>query len=240
MIIEKLNEYYSQLTKRDKRSYFYISQASACERQVYYEMLGYEGAPESAEGMRKMRAGSHSHIRLLSDLHSAGVRVVASEVSVPDNDLIHGRCDCIINDSGEDIVVDFKTSASYGFNLLKDNIKNPEHELQVQLYLHFLKKKWGLLVYECKDTNELHEIAVEYNKALCEQTLEKLKKLKEKIEAKQLPDIPQDIAAWKCNYCRFKEQCLKDGKAVVGRPLTANNYLNIPVSERFANQKTLK
>lgn len=237
MIIEKLNDYYLSLTKRERKGYFYCTDVARCPRDVYYEMSGHKGEEESAKGMRRMRAGSHSHLRLLSDLHSAGVRVVASELSIPENELIHGRCDCIINDGKDDMVIDFKTSGDYGFNLLKEGNGNKDHELQVQLYLHFFQKQWGLIIYENKNDNELLEIPVEYNKELCEQALQNLKELKQKIDNKILPAIPQDIQKWKCSYCRFKKKCEEDEKKVSSE---IADYLKKPLpNNRPNNQNTL-
>lgn len=208
MIIEDLNKYYEKIGNSGKHAaYFYITDVSSCPRALYFSMTGEEGEKINIEGIRRMKMGNKLHESIVGDLFSAGVRIVASEISIPENDFIHGRADVIISHKNELVVVDIKSIAGYGYKLITDNKLNSEHIDQVNLYLHFFNLKKGLIIYTNKNTQELIEIPVEYNELRALELLENLKILKQKINKKEIPDIPENIESWKCSYCKFKETC---------------------------------
>jgi CRISPR/Cas system-associated exonuclease Cas4 (RecB family) len=83
-----------------------------------------------------------------------------------------------------------------------------ENVNQIQLYLHFFKIPKGILLYINKNTLELKEFLVEYDRFRAEKLLKDLAELKIKID-KNL--VPQRLAEypenWQCQYCQFKEIC---------------------------------
>jgi CRISPR/Cas system-associated exonuclease Cas4 (RecB family) len=140
--------------------------------------------------------------------------VVASEVKTPPKELISGRADAIISDGKDLHVVDIKSMNSMVFKKL-DSPKE-ENINQLQLYLHFFKVSKGILLYVNKDTQELKEFFINYDRAWAETLLKDLTDLKEKIDSDIIPDRLQSWPKnWQCTYCQFKEICRMAGKGEV-------------------------
>lgn len=137
----------------------------------------------------------------LRDIH-----VVASEVNIPPQEIISGRVDAVVSDGKDLYVLDIKSMNGMIFNNLKE--PKPEHINQVQLYLHFLKQKKGILLYVNKDTQGLKEFFVDYNREIADPLLRDLQALKQRIDSDIIPcrlaDWPQN---WQCKYCQFKDIC---------------------------------
>ena len=159
---------------------------------------------------RVMHNGDFVHARLAEVLQKVGVlKEEDVEVSLPENDIVRGRVDAIIEVDGEKLVVDFKSMNSFQFKTLES--PSPDHVKQVMLYLHFLSLKKALLVYECKNTQELKEFEVLYDDNVVNQSLAYFYRLKSQINQDVLPDVPEDIEKWKCDRCPFLEECKKVG-----------------------------
>jgi len=207
VIVDKLHEYYERLSNSKHAKYFYVTDIAGCPRAVFFSMTGEIGEKTPAGGIKKMRMGSKIHEHLMGDMFSSGMRVVASEISIPDNELIHGRADCIVCIDNELILLDFKSIMSFGYKIINDKKLNEEHIAQVNLYLHFFNLKRGFLIYMNKDNQDLLEVEVLYDEKKALECLDKLKDLRLKIDNKILPEIPTNLEGWKCAYCSHRKLC---------------------------------
>jgi len=209
MLIEKINKYFESQKDRERDRKFHVSEVGNCDRALYFDFLGYEKEEIDAATRMKFHNGNVSHRKIVSILLGCNdINVVGAEVTIPENDLITGRADLVVSLDNQLYVVDIKTIADYGFNLLSsvsDISKN--YIYQIQLYMHFLKIPNGIILFENKNTNEMKEFFISYNKDLCEKLIERMKNLKIKIDNKIVPEKPYDLEDWQCNYCRFKKVC---------------------------------
>jgi len=205
MLKEIINKFYADQSRDREQIHFYITDAGKCPRAIFFKFKKAPRKEMEARILRIFDQGNYVHLRLMRDLFSLGI-VVASEIDIPPKEDISGRADAIIRIDNELYLVDFKSINSS----ILQRMEKPkeEHVLQLQLYLHFFNLKKGILLYEGKDTSELKEFPVNYDKKLVKKVLNDFKRLKINVQKnllpQQLPDYPEN---WQCQYCQFKEIC---------------------------------
>jgi len=215
MLKELINQFYSNQRKDRQQHHFYISDAGKCGRAIFFR---FKKAPAEEIEPRVLRLFDHGdsiHRLIMKPLLSMKeIHVIASEVDIPPQELIRGRADAIISDGKDLYVLDIKSINSMLFKSLES--PKEEHINQIQLYLHFLDPKKGILLYVNKDTQELKEFIVKYDPQRVQSLLKILYDLKKKIDANivpaRIPGWPDD---WQCQYCPFKEICLTAGEGEV-------------------------
>jgi len=212
MLKELINQYYLDRQKDREQHHFYITDAGKCPRATFFKFKKAPREEMEARILRLFDHGDYIHQLIMRPLLSMReIHVVASEINIPPQQLISGRADAILSDGKELYLLDIKSINGTIFKSL-DKPKE-EHINQIQLYLHFLDPKKGILLYVNKDTQELKEFFVDYDKERAENLLKDLIELKKKIDAniipKRLPDWPDN---WQCRYCVFKEICQTAGE----------------------------
>lgn len=211
MLIELIDKYYQDKRKDRAQEHFYISDAGKCPRAIYFSMKGYPKKEKEPRILRIFDRGDIIHQRLMANFWSIPeIRVVASEIDIPSKELFHGRADVIISVNDKLYVVDMKSSSDFKFQKLTEPEK--PHQYQVQLYMHYFKIEQGILLYENKNTQALKEFELKYDADLCKKIINDFKTLKYQIENEILPPKPQNLEAWECEYCDFKEECDKINK----------------------------
>ena len=215
MLKELINQFYSNQRKDREQHHFYISDAGKCSRAIFFK---FKKAPREEMEPRVLRMFDHGdsiHRLIMKPLLSMKeVHVVASEVNIPPQELIKGRADAIISDGKTLYVLDIKSMNSMVFK----NLSQPkeEHINQIQLYLHYLDPKKGILLYVNKDTQELKEFLVSYDPERAHSLLKILSGLKTKIDSNIIPPrILEWPENWQCQYCQFKEICSMTGEGNV-------------------------
>ena len=207
MLKELIDEAYVEKRKEREKTHFYVTDAGKCPRAVYFSLKDAPKEPLDARTLRIFENGDHTHMRLASALFSLGI-VCAVEVSIPPDETIHGRADAIVRIDGTTYAVEFKSINRYAFEN-KLNAPQPEHLRQIQLYLHFFKIPKGILIYESKDTQDIKEFIVEYDKALVSETLAEFERLRGHVDSGIVPSKPSDIEPWRCEYCSYQKTCAK-------------------------------
>ncbi|MDO8663654.1 MAG: Dna2/Cas4 domain-containing protein [Candidatus Wildermuthbacteria bacterium] len=207
MLKELIDKFYLERQKDREQRHFYITDAGKCPRAIFFKFKNAPREEMEAKILRMFDHGDHIHQLIMKPLLSVReIHVVASEVNIPPQELISGRADAIISDGKDLYVLDIKSMNSMIFK----NLTEPKEEntYQVQLYLHYFKISRGILLYVNKDTQELKEFRVDYDKDLSDRLLAELSNLKTKIDGNI---IPQRISGypgdWQCKYCAFKEVC---------------------------------
>ena len=205
MLNDLIDKYY--LSKQDNREqhHFYITDAGKCERGIFFKFKNVSREKMDGRMLRLFEHGDYIQMQILNSLFSLGI-VRASEVTIPQQEIISGRADAIVTLNNELYVVDFKSMNSMIFKKLTQ--AKEENVNQIQLYLHFFKINKGILLYVNKDTLELKEFLVDYDKELVEKLLSDLKVLKEKIDNNIVPkSLPNTSTNWQCRYCSFSNVC---------------------------------
>lgn len=231
MLRELIDQFYQDSFEERERSYFYVSDVGKCPRALYFH---FKNAPREKPDPRVLRVfdqGDYIHMRLMSVLFGLGI-VRAVEIRMPPNDLIHGRADAIISLDNKPYVVELKSSA--GFKFRRMNEPQADHVKQIQLYMHYFEVPRGILLYENKDTQELKDFLVEYEADLTEELISNFQFLREQIEKDIIPEIPENIEAWRCRYCEYRTGCQRweNSKLKSRKPSEHKAKTMVFVSER--------
>lgn len=208
MIKEKIDEFYTRKQNEREKNHFYITDAGKCPRTIYFQFKKIPKKEMEARVLRLLEHGEYTHMRIMAVLFSMGL-VRASEIEIPKQEIINGRADAIISMNNELYVVEIKSINKNAFSMLKE--PNQDHLKQIQLYLHYFKIPKGILVYECKDTQDIKEFLINYDEKFVIKILDSLNNLKKEIDSNQIPNIPEDLEAWRCDYCSYLEECKKHG-----------------------------
>jgi len=220
-LIDLIDKYYEDKNYEKDKQHFYITDAGKCPRNVYFSMKGYPKKAKEGRTLRIFDRGDIIHQRIMSVLLGIPeVRVVSSEVDIPSKELFHGRADAVISIESNLYVVEIKSSGDFKFRKLT----SPEdaHKKQVQLYMHYFKIPYGIVIYENKNTQAMKEFEEKYDPKLCKKIISEFEELKYQIENEIMPPIPLDLKEkrdaaevgeggfpWECEYCDFKEECGK-------------------------------
>jgi CRISPR/Cas system-associated exonuclease Cas4 (RecB family) len=231
MLKELINKYYSELKKDREQHHFYITDAGKCPRAIFFKFKKAPSEEIEPRILMMFDHGDHIHQLIMKPLFGVKeIRVVASEINIPPQELITGRADAIISDGKDLYVLDIKSINGQIFNSLDE--PKQEHINQIQLYLHFFKQKKGILLYVNKDTQELKEFFVDYNSKIAENLLKELQILKTKIEKNIIPprlkDWPEN---WQCQHCYFKSICSLAGPGEMDWEKFKQKIEAIPASE---------
>lgn len=205
MIKEKIDELYLSKHRDRDKEHFYITDSGKCPRAVYFQFKKVPKKEMDARALRIFEHGDYTHMRIISTLFALGL-VKATEIDIPNKEIVHGRADVIVNIDNEPYVVEIKSINSAAF--FKRNEPDPDHYKQLQMYLHFFNIKKGILIYENKNTQELKEFTVEYDEKTVREILEKFEILKAQIQNNIVPPV-NDVEEWRCGYCPYAEECKK-------------------------------
>ncbi len=212
MLKELIDKFYLDRKKDKEQQHFYITDAGKCPRSIFFKFKNAPRAEMEARVLRMFDHGDSIHQLIMKPLLSVReIHVVAAEVNIPPQALISGRADAILSDGKDLYVLDIKSMNSMIFR----NLTEPKEENidQLQLYLHYFKIPKGMLLYVNKDTQDLKEFLIDYNKNRAGKLLKNLNDLKTKIDSDVVPDrISEYPSDWQCQYCQFKEICKMAGE----------------------------
>ncbi len=207
MLKELIDKFYldRERSKERARTRFYITDGGKCPRSIFFKFKNAPKKEMEARILRMFDHGDYIHRLILNTLFSLGI-VRSSEISIPAQKIISGRADAILSWENELYVLDIKSINSFLFKNLSQ--PKPDNVFQLQLYLHFFGIKKGILLYVNKDTQELKEFIVLYDRILANKLLRDLESLRTKIDAnvipKRLTAYPRDK---ECQFCQFREIC---------------------------------
>lgn len=159
-----------------KRSWFYPSEAAATQQELFSAIMAYGYKP--ARTHRVLDNGTDVHNRLLRYLEAQGM-VKAKDVEITDA-LFHGRADALISLDGKVAVLEIKSMNRESFNRL-ENIPDAQSYWQVQLYMHFLKVDYGVILVECKDDQRLKEFHVSRKYKAAKEIIDRFSAMKEEF-----------------------------------------------------------
>ena len=208
MLREFIDKFYLDRQRDREQQHFYITDAGRCARAIFFKFKNVPRKEMEAKILRMFDHGDSIHQLIMRPLLSIReIHVVAAEVKIPPQELVSGRADAILSDGKDLYVLDIKSMNSMIFK----NLKEPKEENvdQIQLYLHFFKISKGILLYVNKDTQELKEFVVDYDRERADCLLKKMSDLKNKIDSDIVPDRLEDYPkSWQCQYCQFKQVCI--------------------------------
>jgi len=218
MLKELIDQFYLENQKNREQTRFYITDAGKCQRAVFFKFKNAPREPIDARLMRIFEHGENIHRSIFNVLYRLRIGV-ATEISIPSQEIISGRADAILCIGNENYVLDIKSINSMLFRKLIE--PKQENIYQVQLYMHYFNIKKAILLYVDKDQQELKEFFLDYDEVLCKGLLDKFYVLKDQVEKNVIPARLEDYPRnWQCTYCAFKDVC----KMVNGGELNWENF----------------
>lgn len=191
-----------------------------CPRYWYYAFEGAEFSDDAdAYAVANMTNGTMSHERLQKAMKDSGI-LMDDEVKVISEDPpIFGFADGILDWNDEILVCEIKTMREESFSYRKTSNKAPSYHLeQIIIYMKILKLAKGVLIYESKNSHELHIIEVDvtddYIKWV-DTAFEWMREVRKTWEEKVLPMKPYRSNSKVCKGCPVKGTCFAGPKGDV-------------------------
>lgn len=198
------NFYKDKKWETRERNYFYASEVGSCERELFMKFKQKEDKPMKPRIYRVLENGNFVHQRYMKMFAEMGM-LIAAEVDTPKNSIIHGRADCIISNGKDIFVVDIKSVSMWSFNNMAEPVTKDKTQLLVYMYYFNIKK--GILLYECKNTQNIKTFEINLDIKFVENLIDNLKELQESISKDLKPDCVGSKE--KCQWCDFKTDCDK-------------------------------
>lgn len=191
-----------------------------CPRYWYYAFSGADFSDDAdAYAVANMTNGTMSHERLQKAMKDSGVMIDDEVKVICEDPPIFGFADGLLSWDEEEIVAEIKTMREESFQYRKQSNKAPVYHLeQLILYMKVLKKSQGVLIYESKNSHELHIIPVEVNDEYIrwvDGAFEWMREVRKAWEDKTLPTKPYRSNSKVCKGCPVKETCFAGPKGDV-------------------------
>lgn len=191
----------------------------ACAR---YWWLAWTGADfednVDAYAVANMTSGTDGHARIQKAITDAGIMVEEEKRIVAQDPPIFGFADAVIQWGEEQPVVEIKTMREESFAYRKHAKPPNYHLMQLIIYMKVLGKKLGILLYENKNSHELHAITVEPTeeyKAWGEYSFDWMRKVRKAWEEGTIPQKTYRSNSKVCKTCPIQKACAAADKGKI-------------------------
>jgi len=196
----------------------------ACARYWYLAFSGTEFIDDNdAYSIANMSSGTMSHERIQKAIEDAGIMVEKEKRIVAQDPPIFGFADAIVQWGEEQPVVEIKTMREESFAYRKHAKPPSYHLMQLVIYMKVLGKKLGVLLYENKNSHELHAITVEPTPELIawgEYAFDWMRTVRKQWETGDIPKKTYRSNSKVCAGCPVRDACaLADKGSVKIEPL---------------------
>ena len=198
--------------------------SGACPRYWWLAWTGAEFEDNAdAYAVANMSSGTDGHARIQKAITDAGIMVEEEKRIVAQDPPIFGFADAIIQWGEEQPVVEIKTMKEESFAYRKHAKPPNYHLMQLIIYMKVLGKKLGVLLYENKNSHELHAITIEPTeeyKAWGEYAFDWMRKVRTQWESGEIPQKPYRSNSKVCKTCPIQKSCsLADKGKIKMEPL---------------------
>lgn len=181
MLIQKIDEYLQARPKDERATHcFHPSSLHKSENYLFEAYLNGDNAEQfPSRVLRIFDNGTLVHERLQNYLKEIGI-LKQAEVPLHNAEYeIKGHADGIIEIAGQEGVLEIKSINTKGFYSLQE--PKTEHILQVNVYMFCLDIPRGVLLYECKDNQELKNFFLKQDEAILKPVLNKIRRVQDRI-----------------------------------------------------------
>lgn len=183
----------------------------ACPRYWYLAWTGADFEDNAdAYAVANMDSGSDRHKRIQAAITAAGIMVEEEKKIITSDPPIFGFADAIIQWGEEQPVVEIKTMKEESFMYRKFAKPPNYHLMQLIIYMKVLGKKLGILLYENKNSHELHAITVEPNPeyiAWADYAFDWMREVRKAWEEEKIPQKPYRSNSKVCKNCPIAATC---------------------------------
>ena len=178
--------------------------------EFYEERTPYEVA--------NMNSGTVNHGRIQEAITNAGIAVEIEKRILASDPPLFGFADAIIQWGEDQPVVEIKTMREESFGYRKFAKAPNYHVMQLVIYMYVLRKKLGILLYESKNTHELHAISIEMTperEAWVELAFQWMRDVRKAWEDGTLPMKPYRANSKICKKCPVRDTCFAAEKGEI-------------------------
>lgn len=183
----------------------------ACPR---YWFLAFSGAEfednNSPYSVANMASGTDAHARIQKAITEAGIMVEEERPIRCSDPPIFGFADAIVQWEEEQPVLEIKTMKEESFAYRKHAKPPNYHLMQLLIYMKILNKKLGVLLYESKNSHELHAIPVEVKEEYItwmEYAFNWMREVRAQWESGEIPKKPYRSNSKVCKTCPLAATC---------------------------------
>jgi hypothetical protein len=191
----------------------------ACARYWFLAFSGTEFLDDNdAYSIANMSSGTMSHERIQKAIEDAGIMVEKEKRIVAQDPPIFGFADAIVQWEEEQPVVEIKTMREESFAYRKHAKPPSYHMMQLVIYMKVLGKKLGILLYENKNSHELHAITVEPTPELiawADYAFDWMRTVRKQWESGDIPKKTYRSNSKVCGGCPVRDACNKADKGTV-------------------------
>ena len=188
----------------------------ACARYWFLAFSGVEFLDDNeAYAIANMSSGTMSHERIQKAIEDAGIMVEKEKRIVAQDPPIFGFADAIVQWEEEQPVVEIKTMREESFAYRKHAKPPSYHLMQLVIYMKVLGKRLGILLYENKNSHELHAITVEPTPELIawgEYAFDWMRTVRKQWEIGDIPKKTYRSNSKVCGGCPIRDACAKADK----------------------------
>jgi CRISPR/Cas system-associated exonuclease Cas4 (RecB family) len=191
----------------------------ACAR---YWWLAWTGADfednADAYAVANMGSGTDAHERIQTAIENAGIMVEKEKRIVAQDPPIFGFADAVIQWGEEQPVVEIKTMREESFAYRKHAKPPNYHLMQLIIYMKVLGRKLGVLLYENKNSHELHAITVEPKEeyiAWADYAFDWMRKVRKQWEDGDIPQKTYRSNSKICKGCPVATSCAAADKGTI-------------------------
>ena len=193
--------------------------SGACAR---YWFLAFSGAEFTDDAdpyaVANMGSGTQAHERIQTAIENAGIMVEKEKRITAQDPPIFGFADAIVQWGEDQPVVEIKTMREESFAYRKYAKPPSYHVMQLVIYMKVLGKKLGVLLYENKNSHELHAITIEPTPELitwADYAFDWMRKVRAQWESGDIPKKTYRSNSKVCSGCPVKDACLKADKGTI-------------------------
>ena len=188
----------------------------SCPRYWFLAFSGTEFTSDNdAYAVANMSSGTLSHERIQKAIEDAGIMVEKEKRIIAQDPPIFGFADAIVQWEEEQPVVEIKTMREEAFAYRKHAKPPSYHLMQLAIYMKVLGKKLGILLYENKNSHELHAITVEPTPEIiewAEYAFQWMREVYSQWKSGEIPQKPYRSNSKVCKGCPVAASCLSAEK----------------------------
>ena len=212
----KMTDNFLKREKREKKiGRYYPSEIGSCIRKVWYS---YKFPIEFEPKLIKIfELGNILHgfvTNVLKSEKTTDVKLIKTEFpfkEIIDDFIISGRIDnlIMIKSNNKKILIEVKSTGNIAYinEAKSDNIS------QLQLYMHYLKIKNGLLLYVNKNDLMSKVFNVNYDEKEAQKIINRFRALDKMLKNDIVPKPEareNKKTLWVCNFCEYNKKCYKE------------------------------
>lgn len=218
-----ITRYLKRTSKPKTIGRYYPSEAGSCIRKTWFSYLLPKETEEDL--IKVFEVGNLLHefvVRVLKSEKNPEVELLSSEFPLRlefNGLLLSGRVDdlVLVKVNEKKVLIEVKSTASLKYI----DEPNPNHVMQLQLYMLMSSIKQGITLYVEKNTLQSKWFDIDYNEKEAAQALDRITALHNSLLKKQVPVAEAKIdksKSWMCRNCTYKDECETE-KIEIQKPL---------------------